>query len=311
MRLTLGPIPYLWSREEIISFYEEICSLPVSVVYIGEVVCSKRSYDIEFLKTLGNMLEKAGKEVIISTFGLITTMEEIDFVESLRRLPFPVEVNNTGAFNLHRGREVVSGPYVPIYNSAAAAYMSSMGIRRMVFMPELDKDTISAISGSIPSVEKEIIAFGNLPLAFSWRCYTARALKLHKANCAISCRDYPEGMQLDTMDGMPLFDINGTQLMGLQKVCLIKELDIIRDIGIEYIRLIPQLYNTPDIIDIFDTTIRGVQSPSAAIELLKKYAPDGLSNGWFYGKSGWQYLDKEIPETGALEPSQFNIQNSL
>ncbi|MEK6712629.1 MAG: U32 family peptidase, partial [Nitrospirota bacterium] len=63
MKLSLGPIPFLWEKNRIISFYKEIAGTPVSVVYIGEVVCSKRAIlGIDMLKTICEMLTDAGKE---------------------------------------------------------------------------------------------------------------------------------------------------------------------------------------------------------------------------------------------------------
>ncbi|MBI5192191.1 MAG: U32 family peptidase [Nitrospirae bacterium] len=371
MKITLGPIPFLWDKERILSFYKEIADSPASVVYIGEVVCSKRSVlGIKTLSTIAQILKDAGKEVVISTFGLVTNKAELDFIESLHELPFPVEANNPGTLNIftdgahmndsltkghenqwdknvppilglftdvepspfvdrrgfptppegfsgepssasHSRRDLIGGPHLAVYNAPTAQFFHKTGITRLVFMPELERRAIETISQSIPSCEKEIIVFGNLPLAFSWRCYTARAVNLSKTNCAIVCKNYPDGMPLETMDGMSLFNINGTQLISSRKVCMVEQIEIIRKIGIENIRIIPQIQNTTDIIDIFSKVTEGTMSGQEALEILKLYAPEGISNGWFYGKPGWEYVEKDPAEVGAGHSPQSYIQDDL
>ncbi len=40
VRLSLGPVQYLWSKEEMLDFYHMIESTPVDIVYLGETFCS-------------------------------------------------------------------------------------------------------------------------------------------------------------------------------------------------------------------------------------------------------------------------------
>lgn len=305
MKITLGPIPFLWDKERILSFYKEVSATPVSTVYLGEVVCSKRSVlGRDTIEALARMLSDAGKEVVVSTLGLITHRDELNFIESLCSLPLSIEVNNIGVLNLCPDKfRVIGGPHLSIYNAPAAKFLAGLGIRRIVFMPELSQQAIESLSLSVPSVEKEIIAFGNLPLAFSWRCYTARALNLSKTNCAIVCNKYPSGMPLDTMEGMPLFNINGTQLMSEKKVCMIEQIDILRSFGIGHLRIIPQEHHTSDIVELFNKVITGDFSVPAAFEALKRFAPAGVSNGWFYGRAGWEYVDKASAKISAAPAS--------
>ena len=308
MKLTLGPIPFLWDKDSILSFYKEISATPVSVVYVGEVICSKRTtLSIETLKTIGRMLQDAGKEVVISTLGLITNQEELALIEDLFTLPYAIEANNIGVLNKCDGRDVIGGPHLAIYNAPTAEYLAGMGLKRIVFMPELNSNIIESISRSVPSVEKEVIGFGNLPLAFSWRCYTARALEMSKSNCAVICKNYPDGMPIETMDKMPLFNINGTQLMSAQKVCLIGQHDRLEEAGITYFRIIPQARNTSDIINIVLGIMKGTISYPKALEALMRYAPEGISNGWFFGQAGWEYVDQESVTAGSSQASRHSI----
>src|SRR3972149_5450138 len=207
MKITLGPIPFLWEKERILRFYKEVSATPVSTVYLGQVVCSKRSVlGRDTIEAIARMLSDAGKEVVVSTLGLITHRDELHFIESLCSLPLNIEVNNIGVLNLCPDKSrVICGPHLAIYNAPAAKFLAGLGIRRIVFMPELSQQAIESLSLSVPSVEKEIIAFGNLPLAFSWRCYTARALNLSKTYGASYRRAAVTEASLAVMEGMPLF----------------------------------------------------------------------------------------------------------
>ncbi|MEA3243959.1 MAG: U32 family peptidase, partial [Pseudomonadota bacterium] len=42
LRISLGPVLYYWSRDDLIDFYARIADTEVDIVYLGETVCSKR-----------------------------------------------------------------------------------------------------------------------------------------------------------------------------------------------------------------------------------------------------------------------------
>ncbi len=42
MKLSLGPLQYYWPINKVQTFYDQVKDWPVDIVYLGEVVCSKR-----------------------------------------------------------------------------------------------------------------------------------------------------------------------------------------------------------------------------------------------------------------------------
>ena len=83
-KLSLGPVPYFWSRETLLAFYDRMAVSPVDIVYLGETVCSKRRSlkPADWLE-LATELQAAGKDVVLSGLTLLEAGSEL---ASLKRL---------------------------------------------------------------------------------------------------------------------------------------------------------------------------------------------------------------------------------
>ena len=84
-RLTLGPLLFHWAATKRRDFYFRIADeAPVDVVYLGEVVCSKReSTFAPFREEVIARLRAAGKDVVLSTLALVTTEREVAVIHEL------------------------------------------------------------------------------------------------------------------------------------------------------------------------------------------------------------------------------------
>ena len=291
MNLSLGPVLFDWSREELLKFYDEVADYPVSIVYLGEVVCPKMAgLTISDMESAGKKLEAAGKKVYISSLALVADDMDRERVRDITTLPFPVECNDPSAITLGKGKELAAGPHITSYNTPTVEFLKSVGVSRLVFPVELSIDSMKSVAGEC-DIETEAFAYGNLPLAFSWRCYTSRAFGLMKSNCKHDCRKFPDGMLIDDLDHKPLFKLNGTQILSGKCSNLIREVDDLREAGVDTLRISPQHGVTKEVVQIFKKRIDGKIDADEAMERLLPLEKVGFCNGWSHGKAGLEYLE--------------------
>ncbi len=285
MKLSLGPLQYFWPRERTLAFYREAIHWPVDIVYLGETVCSKRR---ELRTTdwlaLAEELAASGKQIVLSTLALIEAESELSVLDrQISHGGFWIEANDLSAVQLckEKGRPFVAGPTLNVYNHRALAMLGEDGLRRWVpgveqgrtLIGEL-KDAFVADGGTMP--ELEVIGWGRLPLSFSARCFTARALDVPKDQCGFRCIDYPDGMPLATREGRPFLRINGISVQGEEITDLGPELPELRALGVDILRLYPQAEGMEAIVRHFDAA-RGASEAPARI---------GERNGYWHGEPG-------------------------
>lgn len=290
MKLSLGPIQYYWDRGTVFDYYREVEDLPVDIVYLGETVCSKRrGLRPEDWLEIGERLAATGKEVVLSTLTLIEAESE---VSAMRRViengRFAVEANDLGAVNMAHGKRFVSGPHINVYNLEALALMAEAGARRWVVPFELSRTMLEKILAARPAgIETEMLAFGRLPLAFSARCFTARAYNLPKDDCGFRCRDYPEGMPLQTQEQKTFLTVNGIQVQSAAVYSLLGEIEDLRALGVDVLRLAPPLPRaTAEVIRSFRAVLDGRQAPAEAGAQIARLAQVDLCDGYWHGLPG-------------------------
>ena len=289
-KLSLGPVPYYWSRETLLAFYDRIAGTPVDIVYLGETVCSKRRP----LKTgewleLAADLHAAGKEVVLSSMTLLEAGSELASLKRLcREQDYLIEANDMAAVQLLAGdKPFVTGPSVNIYNARTLSVLAGLGLQRWVLPVELSRDTLADMQAQRPAgVATEVFAFGRLPLAWSARCFTARAHNLPKDDCQFRCLDYPDGLLLSTREDESFLVLNGIQTQSARTLNLISELDDLKQLQVDVLRISPQSNHTELIINIFHRCLQGGLTTTEADIQLGKFMPVGPCNGYWYGDAG-------------------------
>ena len=181
-------------------------------------------------------LERAGKEVILSTLTLIEADSELSKLKSIcKNEEYSIEANDMAAVNLLSGkRPFVTGPAINIYNARTLNVLAKQGLKRWVFPVELSGKTLTDILEQRPeNIETEVFVYGRLPLAFSARCFTARYHNLQKDDCQLRCIDDPDGLLMKTREDDPFLIINGIQTQSAKSCNLITDLLDIKKMGVD------------------------------------------------------------------------------
>jgi collagenase-like PrtC family protease len=286
MKLSLGPVLFYWTREKLLNFYAEMLEQPLDVIYLGETVCSKRrAFGLdEWLGLARDLRGNTSAELVISGLTLVEAASELS---SLKRLcdngELLVEANDMGAVQFLSERKVpfVAGPALNVYNGHALAELVDCGMLRWVPPVECSGALIQESLQQFDSLglsrpQVELFAYGHLPLAYSARCFTARAEDRPKDDCQFCCQSYPEGIPLLSQEGEALFTINGIQTMSAKISNLLADYPQLHNVGADLLRLSPRAEGMVEVIEAYDAVRQGALPPLAV---------EGC-NGYWHGRPG-------------------------
>lgn len=283
VKLAVGPLLYFWDRTLTLRFYADLCDAPVDIVYLGEVVCSKRrAMRREDWQDVAQLLTDAGKQVVFSTLALIEAQSEIASVSRIAAEQVLVEANDHAAVHALSGRDFVAGPHLNVYNAATLAFLAKHGACRWVAPLELPLNTIATLARTRPAgMEFELFAYGRMPLAFSARCFTARAHHLQKDECGFVCGQYPDGLTIYSREDQPFLAFNGIQTQSAAIQNLLPHLSAIRDASIDILRLSPHSRDFLQVAQAFRDALDGTP-----VTLSPGFLPGGYCDGYLAGAPG-------------------------
>lgn len=291
MDLSVGPNQFFWNAETVRGFYERLAKTPVARVSLGELVCSKRlPFWADEIPHAIEVLQDAGKEVALTTLGLITLKRERLQTADLLNTGVTIEVNDLSALaHIPAGTPFWVGPLVNVYNEGTVRFLAKRGATRICLPPELPLSSIAVLAraGREAGVAIEVWGHGRLPLAISGRCYHARLHDRAKDNCQFICEADPDGRDVDTLDGQKFLAVNGVQTLSQSTASMANQIEALRDAGVSSLRLSPQTGDFNAICAGYAARIAGQIDAQTLIADLTPRVPGGrLSDGFVQGPSG-------------------------
>lgn len=266
MNYSLGPLLYYWPQQQIETFYQQASESSAHIIYLGETVCSKRrmlKYQdwIAIAKSLAN----SGKQVVLSTMALVESSGELDVMKQyIDNGDFLIEANDVSAIQLANTHRIpfVVGPAINAYNAQTLELLVKKGMTRWCMPIELSRDWLSntleqcETLGIRNKFEVEVFSHGYLPLAYSARCFTARAENRPKDQCQQCCINYPTGIQVTSQEGQEIFNLNGIQTQSGYCYNLLNDLPSMKNL-VDIVRLSPLGTSTFTLLDAFMANEQG------------------------------------------------------
>jgi collagenase-like PrtC family protease len=293
--VTLGPVLFNWQPEKWRDFYFHIADeAPVTTVYLGETVCSKRAPLFEpHYQAVAERLLAAGKTVVFSTLSEVISKLDRKLAEQICTAEdFLVEANDGSALLHLQGRPHHIGPLMNVYNERTVAFLAGKGAKNFCLPAEMPANAIAALCKSVRDLDAtiEVQAFGRQSLALSARCYHARAHGRTKDSCRFVCENDPDGLELNALDGRPFLSVNGVQTLSYEYLNLIHEVPALRAMGVSRFRLSPHSLNMVEVASAFQAVVDGrlaTDDAAARLDAIKPAA--AFCNGFYYGKPGYSW----------------------
>ncbi len=294
-RLSLGPLQFHWPKQVMLDFYRDIESTNVDIIYLGETVCSKRrEFGYSDWMDVAERLLDNGKEVVLSTLVLVEARSELGYMKrQCDNGQFMLEANDMSAVRMLGGDTAfVGGATLNIQNQDSLKVLIDQGLVRWVAPHEMSASVMTAVAArSTDDIECEVFGWGRMPMAYSARCYTTRALDIPKDQCKNCCINYEDGLMLSTRDDEEFLVINGIQTMSAKTTCLAREFQN-DEHGADILRINPQALGTSSIIKLLDQLRNESVNATIITDEMAKFAPDGLCNGYWHDAPGMNYCDE-------------------
>ncbi|MGA8118581.1 U32 family peptidase [Rouxiella badensis] len=267
MKYSLGTIQYYWQKAQVEAFYQAAQGSEADIIYLGENVCTKRrEMKVGDWLDLAKQLSASGKQVVLSTLALLQAPSELtELKRYVENGEFLLEANDIGTVNMAAERKLpfVAGHALNCYNAVTLKILHRQGMVRWCMPVELSRDWLANMLAQCQSLgirdkfEVEVLAYGHLPLAYSARCFTARAENRAKDDCETCCVKYPRGRKVMSQENQQVFVLNGIQTQS--GACYNLGNDLVAMQGlVDIVRISPQGPETLDVLADFRANERGL-----------------------------------------------------
>lgn len=276
-------------------------------VYLGGAAFSARAnaanFDNDTLRSAVDFAHLRGVKVYVALNTLILDSEiksAFDFIK------YCCSIGVDALIVQDLGIAYIIGRYFPDFRIHASTQMTihnldgvkaaaKIGFRRVVLSRELSYDEIEYITKNTDT-EIEVFSHGALCMCYSGQCLMSSLLGGRSGNrgaCAQPCR-LPYTVL--GADGRPMGEEN-KYYMSLKDLCLIDDIDRLRDIGVTSLKTEGRMKNKEYVAlvtHMYDKYRRGGKVACEDKEMLENiFSRSGFTNGYVYDKTGAHMLNKD------------------
>jgi len=289
-KISLAAVPYFWTKENYFKFYQQVATLSVDIVYLGETVCSKRrTMKLVDWLDIAELLSRNGKQVVLSTLTLLEAESELIYLTKLAsQKDYLIEANDMAAVQVARqnNNTFVAGGAINIYNTQSLLRLKKLGLVRWVVPIELGCDDLASmieVAGH-EGIEIEYQVFGRMPLAYSARCFTARYHQLAKDQCQFKCLQDEQGILVRTQEGDSFTQINGIQTQSAKVSNLINQSLSLLNHGVDILRVVP--VSPTDTLEVLTQLIDGFN-----LQAEPSFDPSRMMENYQYCNGYWFQIE--------------------
>lgn len=278
---------------------------PYDAVYLGNIYC--RLYEENFLERLDDLREGIGRVKDLGKKAYVTSYAapRNDFLPKIRKMlavaascgADAVEVHNLGVLHIVHEEfpelPVHIGGFANVYTDAGAQVLREFGARRITPNYELNLEEINHLTRTV-NLPAELLLHGKMPLGISDYCFLLEYEEQWGIRCPTLCQ-----MDLLLKQGEWAMRSAGKGIMSGKDVCMLEHLPTLLASGHRIFR-IEAAYETPvyraEIAKVYREALGRLLSgepygmEEGWWEVIRGHTRVGLCNGFYFGKTGMDYL---------------------
>lgn len=299
---------------------------PYDAVYLGNITC--RLYEANLLERFDDLQQAIasvrgqGLKAYVTTYAAPRN----DFLPKLRKAlavaveagAEAVEVHNLGVLKIvhesYPGLSVHIGGFANVYTDAGAEVLRRFGAVRITPNYELSLDEIGQIQRQV-GVAMELLIHGKMPLGISDHCFLLEYEEAWGMQCPDLCQQ-----DLFLKQGEWAMKSIGKGVLSGKDVCMLEHLPRLVAEGHACFR-VEAVSESPayrsEVGRVYREALEAAFAGMDGIEqrwwsALRGHARVGLCNGFYFGRSGMEYLGAESEAVrSALSPSGADRSNLL
>lgn len=286
MHKTIVFAPFSNSTEKkLFESYESIAKSNADEVLLRDISCQKRELSIDFYKKVIKLLKDNNKKIILNTPLIIRQKDKV-FDKFNNKVDY-VELNNLGYFHNIKNSSIILGPHLKLYNWQDSKIFDNTKFDRFVVPYRLTKYQTQDLLKNIKQ-QSEIFVFGLEQIAISWNCFLAPFFEKNRFNCQKICYKYKNGLNISSINKIPLFKTMGTEVFSQKPYSILNEINYLKERGVKYYRINPHVVFEDDELTMRINELKDIIDGKKSFENIWWL---DKCNGTFYKNTpGYEYV---------------------